>query len=96
MPALASSGSPPTILVTGASGFIATWIISTLLERGYKVRAAVRAEARGKHLLETFKEYGDKLDLHIVGDIKVHSRWKERRRALMREGLCRMGRWTRL
>ena len=40
-----------------------------LLKRGYKVRAAVRAEAKGQHLLETFKDYGNKLQLCVVGDI---------------------------
>ena len=69
MPALTSIYSSNTILVTGASGFIGTWIVDILLKRGYKVRAAVRAEAKGQHLLETFKNYGNKLELCVVGDI---------------------------
>ncbi|XP_004364061.1 NAD-dependent epimerase/dehydratase [Capsaspora owczarzaki ATCC 30864] len=35
-----------TVLVTGGSGFIASWCISVLLERGFKVRATVRSTAK--------------------------------------------------
>ena len=69
MPAITSFTSSTTVLVSGANGFVGTWIVDTLLKRGYKVRAAVRAEARGTHLLEKFKAYGDKLQLCVVGDI---------------------------
>lgn len=31
-----------TVCVTGASGFIGSWLIMRLLERGYAVRATVR------------------------------------------------------
>jgi len=31
-----------TVAVTGASGFIASWLVKTLLEKGYNVRATVR------------------------------------------------------
>lgn len=33
------------VLVTGASGYLATWIIKLLLEQGYKVRGTVRSLA---------------------------------------------------
>ena len=68
MPTLTSKPSN-TILLSGANGFIGTWIVDTLLKRGYSVRAAVRTEARGAHLLETFKAYGEKLQLCVIGDI---------------------------
>lgn len=35
-----------TVLVTGASGFIGGWCAATLLSRGYRVRATVRALSR--------------------------------------------------
>jgi dihydroflavonol-4-reductase len=35
-----------TVLVTGGSGYLATWVIATLLERGFRVRATVRDPAR--------------------------------------------------
>jgi len=31
-----------TVCVTGASGFIASWLVKLLLERGYTVRGTVR------------------------------------------------------
>ncbi|TEB22540.1 hypothetical protein FA13DRAFT_1740936 [Coprinellus micaceus] len=45
MPALPSTGSNPTILITGANGYIGTWAVKTTLERGYSVRAVVRTES---------------------------------------------------
>jgi nucleoside-diphosphate-sugar epimerase len=50
------------VLVTGAAGFIGSWIVRTLCERGHQVRAAVRdprARAKTKHL--------DALGAEIVG-----------------------------
>ncbi|GKU85330.1 hypothetical protein SLEP1_g10 [Rubroshorea leprosula] len=44
-----------TVCVTGASGFIGSWLIMRLLERGYSVRATVRDpanEKKVKHLLD--------------------------------------------
>jgi nucleoside-diphosphate-sugar epimerase len=56
------------ILVTGANGYIATWLIGTLLEQGYAVRGTVRSETKGAHLLEMYKSYGDRFELVIVED----------------------------
>ncbi|KAF9025335.1 D-lactaldehyde dehydrogenase [Hymenopellis radicata] len=67
MPALANTNA--TILVTGANGYLATYIVGDLLKKGYTVHAAVRSEAKGAHLLELYKVYGDKLKLAIVEDI---------------------------
>lgn len=44
-----------TVCVTGASGFIGSWLVMRLLERGYMVRATVRDPENAKkvkHLLE--------------------------------------------
>ncbi|KAK0187889.1 D-lactaldehyde dehydrogenase [Armillaria mellea] len=49
------------VLVTGANGFVGTWIVGVLLKGGYSVRAA--------HLLDIYKSYGDKLKLVAIGDI---------------------------
>ncbi len=38
------SASDVTVLVTGASGFIASHIVKKLLDRGYKVRGTVRGK----------------------------------------------------
>ena len=56
-------------LVTGANGYIAMWIVQKLLEKGYLVRAAVRAPSKGKHLRDYFKSYGDKLEIVYTPDI---------------------------
>lgn len=36
------SGGDQTVCVTGAGGFIASWLVKLLLERGYTVRGTVR------------------------------------------------------
>jgi dihydroflavonol-4-reductase len=52
-----STTSSPTVVVTGASGFIAGHIIEQLLAKGYKVKGSVRSLADGtkvKHLHDNF------------------------------------------
>jgi uncharacterized protein YbjT (DUF2867 family) len=66
MPSISSNDK---ILVTGANGYVALWIIKTSLKKGYSVRAAIRAESKGDHLKELFKDYASKLDLAIVPDM---------------------------
>lgn len=62
--------SPPSkVLVSGANGYIAIWIVRTLLERGFAVRGTVRSQAKGEHLKNTFKSYGNKLEIVVVDDI---------------------------
>jgi hypothetical protein len=36
------SGADQTVCVTGAGGFIASWLVKILLEKGYTVRGTVR------------------------------------------------------
>ena len=57
------------MLVTGANGYIALWVVQTLLEQGYSVRGTVRSESKGTHLKESFAKYGDKLEVVVVEDI---------------------------
>ncbi|KAF8959865.1 D-lactaldehyde dehydrogenase [Flammula alnicola] len=57
------------ILVSGANGFIAIWVVRTLLEQGYAVRGAVRSTEKGKHLKKYFESYGDKVEWVVVEDI---------------------------
>ncbi|XVF34098.1 hypothetical protein REPUB_Repub18cG0028100 [Reevesia pubescens] len=41
----------PTYCVTGATGYIGSWLVKLLLERGYKVHATVRNPEKAIHLL---------------------------------------------
>lgn len=74
MPAITSG----KVLVTGANGFIAAWVVKKLLEAGYSVRGSVRSEAKGAHLKSTFAEYGDKFELAVVPDMTKVSASKSR------------------
>ncbi|KAI0707581.1 NAD(P)-binding protein [Cerioporus squamosus] len=57
------------ILVTGANGYVAAWIVKSLLEQGYAVRGTVRSESKATHLRSLFKSYGVKFEIVIVEDI---------------------------
>ncbi|KAJ6341209.1 hypothetical protein OIU78_009393 [Salix suchowensis] len=56
MPADTSSlsGQGQTVCVTGAGGFIASWIVKLLLEKGYSVKGTVRnpVDPKNSHLME--------------------------------------------
>ncbi|KZP17065.1 NAD(P)-binding protein [Athelia psychrophila] len=60
---------PAKVLVSGANGFVAIWVVRTLLEKGYAVRGTVRSANKGNHLKEIFAEYGDNLEVLVVEDI---------------------------
>lgn len=61
------------ILVTGANGYIGLWVVRTILERGYSVRAAVRSEEKGEVVKKLFKEKlperAEHLEYVVVRDI---------------------------
>ena len=61
------------VLVTGANGFIAGWVIKTLLERGFSVRGTVRSADKIPRVQEVFPEYADHLELVVVPDIAAVS-----------------------
>lgn len=53
-----------TVCVTGAGGFIASWLVKLLLERGYNVRGTVREPGDEKNAhLETIEGAKDRLKL---------------------------------
>ncbi|KAL3687054.1 hypothetical protein R1sor_013363 [Riccia sorocarpa] len=59
-------GEGETVVVTGANGFIASWVVKFLLERGYTVRGTVRNpddSAKVGHLLD-FPGAKERLSLH--------------------------------
>ncbi|KAI0078018.1 NAD(P)-binding protein [Panus rudis PR-1116 ss-1] len=65
MPAVPSG----KVLVSGANGFVATWVIKTLLEQGYSVRGTVRSQSKIPHLLKVFGSYRDKVEFVVVDDM---------------------------
>lgn len=74
MPAVAP---PSKVLVTGANGFIAIWVVRRLLEKGYAVRGTVRSESKAAHLRQLFSSYGDKHEVVIVEDITKEGAFDE-------------------
>ncbi|KAF8868457.1 D-lactaldehyde dehydrogenase [Gymnopilus junonius] len=65
------------VLVTGANGYIAMWVVDNLLEQGYTVRGVVRSLEKGKRLQELFSSYGDRLELFVVEDMTKESAFDE-------------------
>lgn len=59
------------ILVTGGNGFIGAWVIRTLLDRGYAVRAALRSLDRASSLEEVFGSHvaQGQLEFVVVEDL---------------------------
>ncbi|KAE8133670.1 hypothetical protein BDV38DRAFT_295926 [Aspergillus pseudotamarii] len=66
-----------TVLVTGASGFIATHIVESFLRAGYNVRGTVRSERTAHKVRYTFQEYKDNLSLVIVPDVAAAKAFDE-------------------
>lgn len=64
-----------TVLVTGATGFIAQHIVDNLLSKGFTVIGTARSEGKYKPILDAFKEkYPDgKLSFEIVSDISTEN-----------------------
>lgn len=64
-----SAPKDKTILITGASGFVATHVVKAFLERGYQVRGTIRSEQTATNVRKNFLEYSDRLSFTIVEDI---------------------------
>lgn len=73
MPAVAKGD---LILLTGASGFIATHTVAHFLAAGYRVRGTVRSKEKGEYLVNLFKGQGD-FEYAIVEDIAEPSAFDE-------------------
>lgn len=61
--------SPAKVLVTGANGYLAVWVVKKYLEAGYSVRGTVRSLSKSAFLTEKFSNYGDRFELVVVNDI---------------------------
>ncbi|EJD07758.1 NAD-binding protein [Fomitiporia mediterranea MF3/22] len=71
--------APAKVLVSGANGYIAVWVVRTLLDHGYSVRGTVRSESKNNHLRKVFKNEVDsgKLELVVVPDITLPGAFDE-------------------
>lgn len=47
---MSAEGVGKLVCVTGASGYVASWLVKLLLERGYTVRATIRNPSKSVHL----------------------------------------------
>ncbi|KIL60770.1 hypothetical protein M378DRAFT_130340 [Amanita muscaria Koide BX008] len=65
------------VLVSGASGYIAAWLVRTLLQQGYSVRGTARSKEKGAFLLDLFKSYGDKFEFVVVEDMTKEGAFDE-------------------
>nr|AFK41102.1 unknown [Medicago truncatula] len=68
------SGGDQTVCVTGAGGFIASWLVKLLLERGYTVRGTVRnpEDPKNGHLKE-LEGARERLTFHKVDLLDLQS-----------------------
>lgn len=60
-----------TILITGASGFVAAHVLTAFLKAGYNVRGTVRSASSADAVLRTHVEYTSQLTFAIVPDISA-------------------------
>ncbi|KAK8469266.1 hypothetical protein PHAVU_005G034666 [Phaseolus vulgaris] len=61
-----TTGAGQVVCVTGASGFIASWLVKFLLQRGYTVKATVRDLSDPKKVDHLLNLDGAKERLHLV------------------------------
>jgi len=80
------SHSHETILVTGASGFVATHILNVFLEHGYNVRGTVRSEATAEKVRKVHPKYLKQLSFAIVKDIAAPGAFDEAVKGV--DGVC--------
>ncbi|UKZ78864.1 hypothetical protein TrVFT333_006610 [Trichoderma virens FT-333] len=61
--------SDHTLLVTGATGYVAGHVINQALTKGYNVRACVRSESAREKILSAFPNYSSQLSFASIKDI---------------------------
>ncbi|KWU46663.1 NAD(P)-binding protein [Rhodotorula sp. JG-1b] len=58
-----------TVLVTGASGFLASYVVDAFLQAGWRVKGTVRNKSKADHIRSRYPSHADQLDLVEVKDI---------------------------
>ena len=76
MPAISPSSK---VLLTGANGYLGTWITDILLKHGFSVRAVVRAENKATHHRNIFKDAvsDGRLEFVLVPDMMQQGAFDE-------------------
>ncbi|KAM1064515.1 hypothetical protein EV1_028280 [Malus domestica] len=65
------SGETKLVCVTGASGYVASWLVKLLLRRGYTVKATVRDPSDPKKTEHLLSLDGAKERLHLFKADKI-------------------------
>ncbi|KAF8760520.1 hypothetical protein HU200_010145 [Digitaria exilis] len=60
-----TGGDPPVLCVTGSIGYVGSWIVRTLLRRGYRVHATARDTVNLKKNAMWDVAYKDACDAHV-------------------------------
>ncbi len=66
-----------TVLVTGGTGFVASWCIVELLNRGYQVRTTIRSAAKEallRQMIARASDAGDRLSVYVA-DLTADAGW---------------------
>ncbi|KAJ5812215.1 NAD dependent epimerase/dehydratase [Penicillium riverlandense] len=66
-----SAGEGPRVLLTGANGFVASHILSILIDRGYSVTATVRSQKKADDIIKTHPTWKGKVEFAIVADFTI-------------------------
>ena len=74
----AAGEPPPIVAVTGAAGYVGSWIVKICLERGWTVRACVRSveDERKVRFLKEMPQFGSTLEL-CAADMSVRGAYDE-------------------
>lgn len=67
----------PLVLVTSASGYLASTIAVTLLRAGHHVRATMRSQAKVEAFRNAWPQYQDQLQFVLVEDMAVEGCYDE-------------------
>ena len=65
MPAIATG----KVLVTGANGYLGTWLVRTLIEHGYHVRGTVRDSSKGEGVRKALDGLSKAFEYVVVSDV---------------------------
>ncbi|KAF2489378.1 NAD(P)-binding protein [Lophium mytilinum] len=66
-----------TILISGASGFVAAHVLNAFLQRGYNVRGTVRSDATAEKVMKSHSKYLKQLSFAIVKDVAAPGAFDE-------------------